>query len=258
MTVFRVGAPRLRDRLRFGTLLTAFVLCLILAWTVLAPALNYLFRLLFTTLFDADSSTRLADGVTGTLLISFSSIGIGTPVGFVVAYGFRLIQSRAPPPVRYASWAVLYATLAMPAYLLIFWAGTFLFPRPDRTLVAIGALAFNLAVFVAKIVYGGFGAVPLGQIEAARASGAGGITLALTFEIPAVLRAVRAAIAVEWATTLKLSSLVGVIGATDIMQVVMEQDLRTYHPGVYVIVFIAYWVLITPLLVWSDLRDKEC
>jgi ABC-type amino acid transport system permease subunit len=251
-----IAAPKLRNKLRGELLVVALLLAMALAWTVLPPMLNGILRALFALLFDADSSRRLAEGVSGTLLISFSSIVIGTPVGFALAYGFRWIQNRAPRLIRYFSWTVLYAALAMPAYLLIFWAGTFLFPRPDRALVAIGALALNLAVFVGKIVYGGFGAVPLGQIEAARASGAAGLRLALDFEIPAVLRAVEAAIAVEWATTLKLSSLVGVIGATDIMQVVMEQDLRTYHPGVYVIVFVVYWVLISPLLLWSDRLGK--
>jgi len=255
MTPSPIGVPWLRSGFRIETLLVALVLGVVLAWVVLGAVLNGVLRLLFTALFDAASARRLAEGVTGTFLISLSSIGLGTPVGFVLAYGFRGLQSRAPRVLRYASWTVLYAALAMPAYLLIFWMGTFLFPRPNRALIAIAALALNLAVFVAKIVYGGFGAVPLGQMEAARASGAHGVKLALGFEIPAVLRAVRAAITVEWATTLKLSSLVGVIGATDIMQVVMEQDLRTYHPGVYVIVFVVYWVLITPLLVWSDRRD---
>jgi ABC-type amino acid transport system permease subunit len=256
MAALGIDTPRLRDRLRLDVLLAALVLLIAVAWIALPRALTTVFQLMFATVFDSDSSRRLAEGVTGTLLISLSSIVIGTPVGFALAYGFRFIQSRAPRVIRYASWTLLYATLAMPAYLLIFWAGTFLFPRPDRALIAVGALAVNLAVFVGKIVYGGFSAVPLGQIEAARACGASGVKLALNFEIPAVLRAVEAAIAVEWATTLKLSSLVGVIGATDIMQVVMEQDLRTYHPGVYVIVFVVYWVLITPLLLWSDRLGK--
>ena len=249
------GVPWLRAGHRVEKWLGVLVLGVALAWMVLGPMLNGVLRLLFAAVFDADSARRLAEGVTGTLLISLSAIGMGTPVGFLLAYGFRWLQGRAPRVLRYGSWTAFYAALAMPAYLLIFWMGTFLFPRPSRALIAIAALALNLAVFVAKIVYGGFGAVPLGQMEAARASGAHGVRLAVGFEIPAVLRAVRAAITVEWATTLKLSSLVGVIGATDIMQVVMEQDLRTYHPGVYVVVFIVYWVLITPLLVWSDRHD---
>jgi ABC-type amino acid transport system permease subunit len=241
-----------------GELIAILLLVLLAAgWTVLRPALDSVFQALFTTAFDPDTARRLAEGLTGTLLISFGAITVGTPVGFGLAYLFRFVQLRASAPLRICSWAVFYAALAMPAYLFIFWSGTYLFPRPDRALIASSALALNLAIFVAKIVYGGFSAVPSGQIEAARASGATGVRLAIDFEIPAVLRAVDAAIAVEWATTLKLSSLVGVIGATDIMQVVMEQDLRTYHSGVYVIVFAVYWVLITPILLWSDRRSRD-
>jgi polar amino acid transport system permease protein len=234
----------------------ALVLLLVAGWTVLRPPLDFAFQLLFRVAFDPDTARRLAEGLTGTLLISLGAITVGTPAGFGLAYFFRLIQLRAPAPLRIGSWAVFYAALAMPAYLFIFWSGTYLFPRPDRALIASCALAINLAIFVGKIVYGGFSAVPSGQLEAARASGASGLRLAVDFEIPGVLRAVDAAIAVEWATTLKLSSLVGVIGATDIMQVVMEQDLRTYHSSVYIIVFVVYWALITPILLWSDRRSR--
>ena len=64
------------------------------------------------------------------------------------------------------------------------------------------------------------------------------------------------AVVVEWATTLKLSSLVGVIGANDIMKVAKDQAGETFQDGTYLIVILVYFVLVAPLFIWVDQRHK--
>lgn len=217
---------------------------------------TWIFRQLFSIFYDGKLADELAQGVVGTVSISMTAIIVGTLIGFALAYLLREIERRRV--LHFAASVLLYVALAMPAYLLIYWGGTFVFPKADVWWVATGALSLNLAVFIAKIAHSGLETVPLSQIEAARAAGASGLTLVVRFEIPTVWRAVGSAIAVEWATTLKLSSLVGVIGAYDIMKVATMSAQDSYDQGVYVVVPLVYLILVTPILWWSEyLKSKS-
>jgi len=215
-------------------------------------SVTWIFHQLFSIFYDGKLADELAQGVVGTVSISMTAIVVGTLSGFALAYLLREIERRRVRGLRVATAFLLYAALAMPAYLLIYWGGTFVFPKADVWWVATGALALNLAVFIAKIAHSGFETVPRSQIEAARAAGASGLTLVVRFEIPAVWRAVGSAIAVEWATTLKLSSLVGVIGAYDIMKVATMSAQQSYDQGVYLVVPLVYLILVAPILWWSE------
>ncbi len=237
------------------------VITIVLATGVILNSITGLlsgfFAYVFNWFYSDDMSNLLAGGLMTTITISFVSILSGTLSGFLLAYLFRAVQMRFAVVVRVGAWIFFYAALAMPAYLLLYWGTFFVFPRATPWWVATGALGLNLAVFVAKIVYGGFGTVPLAQIEAARTAGASGLTLAAGFEIPAILRSVGSAIAVEWATTLKLSSLVGVVGAHDIMWVATQNATLSYDQGIYLVVPVVYFVLVSPILLWSEHLRKS-
>jgi polar amino acid transport system permease protein len=238
-------------------ILTAVLLAIVGIAQLTISFLSSLFQFVFGIFYSDKVAEQLAAGLIGTIGISFVAICIGTVAGFFIAYALRAIDRRSQRSkfikgIRFSSWIIMYAALAMPAYLLIYWGYYFVIPHPNAWWVATGALALNLAAFVAKIVYSAFRTIPTGQMEVARTAGASNAQLIVGFEIPAVLRVAGSALAVEWATTLKLSSLVGVIPTYDILKVAINGSSLSYDQSIYFVVPIVYFVLVAPIILWSD------
>ena len=170
------------SRLQWSVLVVCFLLSAVQLWF---SGFTIILQSGFRLFFSDHLAYRLADGVVGTVGISATAIITGTLSGLFLAYALRHIRARQPRAVRIVAWTLLYLGLATPAYLLIYLGQFIVDVQPWY--VASAALAINLAVFIGKIVYGGFSSIPEPQLEAARAIGVEGASLILFFEIPALI-----------------------------------------------------------------------
>lgn len=120
--------------------------------------------------FWLDSLPQLLDGFVVSLEVTAVSLGIGFPLGLLLALG---VQSKAWP-IRLLSLAVVEIGRGAPALVVLQFA-YFGLPQAGLTLssfvAAVFALAWNTGAYTSEIIRAGLESVPFGEIEAASAMG---------------------------------------------------------------------------------------
>ena len=119
--------------------------------------------------------------------------------------------------------------------------------RIDRLVRALMAVTVFSAAYSAENVRGGLQAVPLGQIEAAKALGMGNLKTTIFIVLPQALRAVLPAIVGQFISLFKDTTLVVIIGINDFLGIgrsIINSDpefvqMRT---EVYIFMAVVYWI----------------
>ena len=189
----------------------------------------------------------------GLLLTVFLAVGgivISFPLGVLLALGRR----SKLPAVKYV--CILYIELirGVPLITILFMAvfalGFFLpagTDPPSTVARALVGLILFTAAYVAEIVRGGLQSVPVGQIEAAQALGLSPAKTTRLILLPQALRAVIPALVGQFISLFKDTSLVFVVGLTELLavaEIVTQQaDFRAQGLIVETLLFAAfvYW-----------------
>ena len=191
--------------------------------------------------------TSLWGGLLVTLLLAVGGMVLSFPLGVLLALGRR---SRLPV-VRWICTAYIEVVRGVPLVTVLFMAQV-LMPlflpgiRPDKLLRAlVGITAFS-AAYMAENVRGGLQGVPLGQYEAAYALGlTPGQTLALVV-LPQALRSVLPAIAGQFISLFKDTSLVAIMGILDLLGIARSVIAHPRWLGrqaeVYIFAGAVYWL----------------
>jgi general L-amino acid transport system permease protein len=161
-------------------------------------------------------------GLMLTLFLAFGGIVLSFPIGLLLALGRR---SRMPV-VRALSVGYIELIRGVPLVTLLFmgaFALGFFFPAgfrtpSDVTRALIVITAFT-AAYMAEIVRGGLQSVPTGQVEAAQALGLSQQKTQRLIVLPQALRAVIPAIVGQFISLFKDTSLVVIVGLTDLLRV---------------------------------------
>jgi general L-amino acid transport system permease protein len=161
----------------------------------------------------------------GLLLTVFLAVGgilLSFPLGVLLALGrrssFRAVRLVCVVYIELIRGVPLIAVLFMAAFML----GFFLPPgvgRPDEVTRALVAFVLFTAAYVAEIVRGGLQAVPRGQVEAAQALGLSPIRTTRLIVLPQALRAVIPGLVGQFISLFKDTSLVFIIGLSDLLTV---------------------------------------
>jgi general L-amino acid transport system permease protein len=161
----------------------------------------------------------------GLLLTAFLAAGgiiISFPLGVLLALGRR----SSLPAVRIVCVAYIELVRGVPLITVLFMGafmlGFFLPPgseTPSLATRALVALVLFTAAYVAEIVRGGLQAVPREQIEAAQALGLSSLKTTLLIVLPQALRAVIPALVGQFISLFKDTSLVFIIGLTELLAV---------------------------------------
>jgi general L-amino acid transport system permease protein len=161
----------------------------------------------------------------GLLLTVFLAVGgivISFPLGVLLALGRR---SRLPA-VRIVCIAYIELVRGVPLITVLFMGafmlGFFLPPgseTPSLVTRALVALVLFTAAYVAEIVRGGLQSVPREQIEAAQALGLSAVKTTRLIVLPQALRAVIPALVGQFISLFKDTSLVFIIGLTELLAV---------------------------------------
>lgn len=190
----------------------------------------------------------------GLMLTGFLAVGgivLSFPIGVLLALGRR----STFPAIRLVCAAYIELIRGVPLITILFMGafmlGLFLPPgtsTPSLETRALVALVIFTAAYVAEIVRGGLQSVPRGQVEAAYALGLSPLRTTGLIVLPQALRAVIPALVGQFITLFKDTSLVAVIGLTDLLgvaEILTEQpDFIAQGLIFETLVFVAfiYWV----------------
>lgn len=174
---------------------------------------------------EADRWKSILKGVGTTLSITALAVVMGVVLGFVVAVIRCTNQLTGklyiPDKICQLYLTVTRGTPLMVQLLIIFFV---VFPPLERALginidnftAAVLCFGLNSGAYVAEIVRGGIMSVDKGQIEAGRSLGFTYVQTMVHFVIPQAFKAILPALANEFITLLKESSIAFYIGVADL------------------------------------------
>ena len=204
--------------------------------------------------------TRLWGGLLLTMVLTVFGIGIAFPFGVLLALGrastLPVIRSFCVGFIELIRGVPLITILFMAFLLLPLAIGperTILFGIPvtgfelDTVLRALVGIIIFSAAYLAEIVRGGLQAVPRGQTEAAKALGLGTPHILTFIVLPQALRAVIPALVGQFISLFKDTSLVLVLGLTDLLgaaqQAYTQPDFIGDQSEALFFVALLYWVV---------------
>ncbi len=196
------------------------------------------FKAKFILNFIEDNRWRyITEGLGTTFSVTIFAILLGTVLGFLVA----VIRSTAdkndrnPLIVRILDWfckvylTVIRGTPAM-IQLLIMYYIVFTSPDISKRFVAILTFGINSGAYVAEIIRSGIMSIDNGQFEAGRSLGFNYAQTMMYIVAPQAFKNVLPALANEFITLLKETSICGYIALTDITHGANVIRSQTYEP----------------------------
>lgn len=184
----------------------------------------------FVTMLAADSTVEIPGNVSPfgglllTILISTVAMVASFPLGVVLALG----RTSSMPIFRLMSTAYIEFVRGVP---LITWliVGFVMLPvaLPPGIQIggiarAVGAITFFSAAYLAENVRGGLQSIPRGQYEAAQAMGLTTVQTTVFIVLPQALRAVIPTLVGQVIATFKETSLVTIVGLSDLLHIARQ------------------------------------
>ena len=186
-----------------------------------------------------------------TLFLAVGGIVLSFPLGVLLALGrrssFPAVRAVCTAYIELIRGVPLVALLFMGAFML----GFFLepgWPRPTEVVRALVALVLFTAAYVAEIVRGGLQGVPTGQIEAAHALGLSPLKTTRLIVLPQALRAVIPGLVGQFISLFKDTSLVFIIGLTDLLTI---SEIVTKQPDFLAQGLIFETLLFVSFIYWA-------
>jgi general L-amino acid transport system permease protein len=178
-----------------------------------------------------------------TLFLAIGGIVLSFPLGVLLALGRR----SSLPAVRWVCVAYIELIRGVPLITILFMGAFmlgFFLPEgvdtPSAVTRALIAFTIFTSAYVAEIVRGGLQSVPRGQVEAAQALGLSTLKTTRLVVLPQALRAVIPALVGQFISLYKDTSLVFIIGLTELLAVA---EAITKQPD-----FLAQGLLVETLL----------
>lgn len=214
------------------------------------------FKQKFYLNFIEDNRWRyITNGLGTTFTVTIFAILLGVALGFLIA----LVRSTADKSgsknilLRILDWVCkLYLTVirGTPAMiqLLIMYYIIFASPNVSKQFVAILSFGINSGAYVAEIFRSGIMSIDQGQFEAGRSLGFGYAQTMWYIIAPQAFKNVLPALANEFITLLKETSICGYIALTDITHGANTIRSQTYEPLLPLLAAAAIYLVIVSCL----------
>lgn len=192
-------------------------------------------------------------GLLLTVLLTVVGIAFSFPIGVALALGRR----SSLPVIKYFSIAYIELIRGVPLITLLFMAMIVLplflpqgMPSPTNVVRVMVGITMFAAAYLAENVRGGLQSVPKGQWEAADALGLNGWQKLRLIILPQALRAVIPAIVGQFIGLFKDTSLVALVGLSDLLgiarSVIQQPDWLSVAGGVtreaYIFIALIYFI----------------
>ena len=218
--------------------------------------------------FDVDiflsalTSRALREGVVVTIALTVVAFALGLVIGLGVA----LLRGSRHRVLRAAGWTYIWVFRAIPTLVLLFlvWYGL---PQLlpvfggrwfEAFYAATIALAVSEGAYAAEIIRGGLLSIDDGQRVAARALGMSPRSVFRRVVFPQVVRVVTPALANDFITLLKITSLAFAVGLRELLTMAQTQVSSSFrHLEWYGAAAIYYLVLVSVFMVlqaWFERR----
>lgn len=194
-------------------------------------------------------------GIGYTMLVSI----IGTIIGLVIGLLIGVFRTMPTPKNKFlrvlkkaADWIlsayveIFRGTPMMVQAMVIFWGFALINNGVTLNVVFAGLfiVSINTGAYMAEIVRGGIISVSKGQFEGAHAIGMTHAQTMFYVVIPQVLRNILPSVANEFVINIKDTSVLNVIGFTELYSVAYTIYSKNYQPfATYLLVAIIYFVL---------------
>lgn len=193
----------------------------------------------------------LVTGLLRTLQITFFAVIIGIMLGFLVAIvrttNIQTGKLRFLDAICRLYLTVIRGTPVVIQLLIIYYV-IFASVNIDKTFAAIIAFGINSGAYVAEIVRAGIMSIDRGQTEAGRSLGLGYVKTMWYIIMPQAFKNILPALANEFITLLKETSVAGYIATQDLAKAGDIIQSRTYSPFLPLIaVALIYLVLVVGL-----------
>ncbi|MBM6613930.1 ABC transporter substrate-binding protein/permease [Desemzia sp. RIT804] len=190
------------------------------------------------------------EGTLNTIFISVVSVIIGSFIGVLLAL-VRLSNNKFFSFLATAYVEFVRGTPMMIQVMFIYFAVGYLINIPAM-LAGIIAVSLNSGAYVCEIIRSGLSSVPTGQVEAARSLGMGKNTALRHIIFPQALKNIWPALGNEFVTIIKESSIVSVIGVSELIfqtRVVTSVSYRGIAPlAVSMVIYFILTFSLTKLL----------
>jgi His/Glu/Gln/Arg/opine family amino acid ABC transporter permease subunit len=204
------------------------------------------------------ANTQFMWGVLVTLLFSLGTVFFGTVLGFFVSMGRISHQKVLSKLCAFYISLIRGTPLLIQLYLLAYGIPLLLGVTFNIYVTGLIALSINSSAYVAEIFRSGIQSVDIGQIEGARSMGFSYRYTIRKVVFPQALRSIVPAIANEFVTVVKESSVVSLIGIADITRVadlVKASTLKVFESLLYAALL--YYLITTTLTFFIRLGEKR-
>ena len=196
-------------------------------------------------------------GLWMTVAVSGLSLMGGTLLGFAAGIA-RASRVRILGSILFAYVDFMRGTPFLVQVFIIF----FILPEWGLHLSAFKAAVLSLtlyaAAYICEIVYGGIAAVPSGQMEAAKASGLTWVQRMRYVILPQAMKTILPPLVGQYVLLIKDSSVVSVIGVTDVTRVGWFTVQRIPEGlMVFGLVGLLYFAVCYPLIRLSNALEKK-
>ena len=190
-------------------------------------------------------------GLGMSLLIAVFALALGIALGVIVA----VVRTKHDQNKKHISKGLAFANVicqiyttvirGTPTMVQLLIMGFVIFASSKQYfLIAVLALGINSGAYVSEIIRGGIMSVDIGQMEAGRSLGMNYSTVMKDIIIPQAIKNILPALGNEMITLFKDTSLVSVIGMTELTKVARDIQARTYQPFMpYIGIAIMYLVV---------------
>lgn len=221
------------------------------AWGIAVLTVVAAFRLGIAETGLEYQSTTFLGGFNLTLLLAFGGIALSFPLGVILALG----RTSSMPIFRLICTGYIELVRSVPLITWLFFGASMLvafLPQGvefDELVGVIGALALFNSAYLAENIRGGLQSINRGQYEAARAVGLSTVQSTSLVIMPQALRAVIPALVGQVIVSFKDTSLVAIIGLTDVLliarTIIPQQSNPSFQGTIAQMMFfmaLFYWV----------------
>ena len=189
----------------------------------------------------------LLSGLWVTLELAAAAMLFGLPSGLLVA----VIRLYAPAPLRIVATGFIDIFRAIPMLILLillYYALPFMGVRLGSFAAATWALSLVLAAFSAEVFRAGISAIPLGQIEAARALGLHFGVILRQVVLPQAIRLVIPPLTSNCVGIVKETSLASVVALPELLKQGNDAQALTANPTPLIGVAAIYLLILWPMV----------
>ena len=207
--------------------------------------------------FLPEFKIRIWDGFWLTVAVSLASLVVSLLLGSLAAGG----EMSRWLPLRYLSRAYVVfirgTPLIMQIYLFFYLVGT-AWGVENRFLAGVIILSVFQGAYISEILRGSFNSIEASQLESARAVGFSPVQTLRFVIIPQMTARTLPALAGQFASVIKDSSLLSMISVTELTQTMREISAVNLNlVECYLLLGVLYLILTLPVVLVSNLLEKR-